>query len=350
MLYLIPLALILLVVAAANLVGRILSAPPYSGATTDHFDGTRFRNREDVRLPNVGMGIRYLLTTRPGAWDSWREIPKAEPPPERVDRGQLRVTFINHATTLIQLDGVNLLTDPIWSERASPFSFAGPRRRHAPGLPLEWLPPIDVVLVSHNHYDHLNLPTLKKLQREHHCEIVVGLGNHALLDRHDITRVRELDWNESVDFAPVSIIAQPARHFSGRGFVDRQRNLWVSFVIEGPGGRVYFAGDTSYGSHFAETAKQFGPFRLAILPIGAYEPQWFMAPVHLNPAEAVKAHFELGAFRSLAMHYGTFRLSEEAQDKPVEDLRNALNATDIGEDVFWLLAPGEGRDVPDGTE
>ena len=330
----------------SNVVGRFISAPGYSGPETEYFDGTHFRNKEAVRLPSFGMGIRYLLTTNPGPWDDWREIPKAKAPPERVGRGELRVTFINHATTLIQLDGLNMLTDPTWAERVSPFSFVGPRRRHAPGLSLDELAPID--LVSHNHYDHMNIPTLTTLAEKHDPQFVVGLGNSALLAKHGIERVRELDWGEAFELEPLSISAQRCRHFSGRGFGDRQRNLWVSFLIEGPGGRVYFAGDTSYGSHFAETAK-LGPIRLAILPIGAYEPRWFMGPVHLNPAEAVKAHFELGGFRSLAMHYGTFRLSEEGQDKPVDDLRSALAEADITEDSFWLLAPGEGRDVPPMT-
>jgi L-ascorbate metabolism protein UlaG (beta-lactamase superfamily) len=339
-------ATLLVLFAVANIVGRRLNAPGYSGAPSDHFDGTEFRNREDVELPSVTKGIRYLFTTRPGPWDDWRDNPNAPRPPERVGPHQLRVTFVNHATTLIQLDGINVLTDPTWAERASPFSFLGPRRRHAAGLPFEELPPIDIVLVSHNHYDHLNLPTLARLQADHDPEFVVGLGNRALLEKHGIERVRELDWNESAQLKSLSIIAQPARHFSGRGISDRQRNLWVSFVIDGPGGRVYFAGDTSYGSHFAATARELGPLRLAILPIGAYEPRWFMAPVHLNPAEAVQAHVDLGAHRSLAMHYGTFRLSEEGQDKPVEDLRRAFETTNVNEDDFWILAPGQGRDVP----
>ena len=335
-----------LVFIVSNVVGRWVSAPGYSGPETDHFDGTHFRNREPVELPNFGKGVRYLLTTNPGPWDDWREIPKAEPPPERVGRGELRVTFINHATTLIQLDGINLLTDPTWSERASPFSFYGPRRRHAPGLTLSELPPIDLVLVSHNHYDHLNVPTLTALAKKHDPEFVVGLGNAALLRQKGIERVRELDWGDAFDLEPISIVAQRCRHFSGRGFGDRQRNLWVSFLLKSSSGDVYFAGDTSYGSHFVETKETFGPIRLAILPIGAYEPQWFMGPVHLNPAEAVQAHAELGAFRSLAMHYGTFRLSEEGQDKPVEDMREALATSGITDETFWLLSPGEGRDVP----
>ena len=301
-------------------------------------------NRWSFRILARASGICLRRTRGLGTIGAtYRRRP---PPPERVGPGELRVTFINHATTLIQLDGINLLTDPVWSERASPFSFIGPRRRHAPGLALAELPPINFVLVSHNHYDHTDIPTLNALAKKHDPEFVVGLGNRAMLKRHGIERIRELDWGEAFDVEPISIIAERCRHFSGRGFVDRQRNLWVSFLIASPGGGVYFAGDTSYGAHFVETAETFGPIRLAILPIGAYEPQWLMGPVHLNPAEAVRAHRELGAFRSLAMHYGTFRLSEEGQDKPVDDLRNAMATFGITDEIFGLLSPGEAETSP----
>ena len=332
-------------VLLSNIVGRWLSAPGYSGPESDHFDGEHFANEESVQLPNFRMGVRYLLTTRPGKWEKWRDNPPVAPPPERVGSGALRVTFINHATTLIQLDGQNILTDPIWSERASPFEFAGPRRHHAAGIALTDLPPIDLVLVSHNHYDHLNIPTLKALRSRHDPDFVVGLGNQRLLERHGFERVHELDWESSVDIGALSITGQPSRHFSGRGFSDRQRTLWMSFFIDGRGGPVYFAGDTAYGGHFEKTARKLAAPRMAILPIGAYEPQWFMRPVHLNPAEAVQAHFDLGAHASLAMHYGTFRLSEEGQDQPLDDLRKALAERGVSEENFWILSPGESRQM-----
>ena len=343
MLYL--LAGVTLLVVISNVVGHALNAPGHSGPGSDHFDGRYFRNHEDVRLPNFLMGLRYLLTTRPGRWDTWRELEAVEPPPERVGPNELRATYVNHATTLVQIDGKNVLTDPIWGDRASPFSWAGPRRRHPPGIAWDALPPIDVVLLSHNHYDHLNEPTIKRLAADHDATFVTGLGNGPLLERLGIEKVRELDWGERVELGSITIVGQPARHFSGRGFSDRQRTLWMSFVIEGPGGPVYFGGDTSYGTHFADTARECGPMRLAILPIGAYAPRWFMGSLHLNPAEAVRAHLDLGARHSLAMHYGTFRLSEEGQDDPVSALREALAENALTEEAFWLLSPGEGRSV-----
>lgn len=338
--------LFLLMVLIANVVGSSLNAPAYSGPISKHFDGRHFHNSEPVELPHIGKGLRYLFTEHRVPWDDWEKMPPSDPVPERVGQGELRVCFINHATTLIQMDGLNILTDPIWSERASPFSWVGPRRYHEPGIPLSRLPSIDLVLITHNHYDHLDLPTLRALKLDHDPLFVVGLGNGALLRKHGMDRVQELDWGDSLGHHSLTIIGQRSRHFSGRSFRDRQRNLWLSFLIEGPTGAVYFAGDTGYGSHFAETGEQFGPIRLAVLPIGSYEPRWFMGTVHMNPAEAVQARKDLRAKTAMAIHFGAFRLSQEGRDRPVEDLQATLAEHDISEDSFRVLKPGESMNVP----
>jgi L-ascorbate metabolism protein UlaG (beta-lactamase superfamily) len=255
--------------------------------------------------------------------------------------------MINHSTVLIQLDGLNILTDPVYSPRVGPFSWVGPRRHRDPGIPFDELPPIHAVLISHNHYDHLDLPTLGRLAERHRPRILVPLGNTALLESEGIAGGEDMDWWQSTTVGTaLRVTLVPARHWSGRGLDDRFRTLWGGFVIEGSGGPVYFAGDTGWGRHFAEIRRRFGPMRLALLPIGAYQPRWFMKAAHISPAEAVRAHLTLGAGTSLAIHYGTFQLSDEGQDQPLFDLRRAVSGADMGDSQFWALQHGEARDVP----
>ena len=319
---------------AAALERRIFAAPRYRGPVTDHFDGAHFYNRRAGRQRD-GAFLKWMLNRQRGHWQ-WLDEPYGPPPPTRVAGGELRVTFINHATTLLQLDGMNILTDPVWSERVSPLGFLGPRRHRRPGIRFEDLPPIDLVQVSHNHYDHLDIPTLKRLRG---CKIMTPLGNAALMRRHGIA-ASELDWWQSEG----PITAVPAQHFSARGMSDRNRNLWSGFVIASRFGNVYFAGDTGWGDHFAEIGPRFAPIRLALLPIGAFLPRWFMCLVHIDPAEAVKAHHVLGACTSVAIHFGTFALGDDGQFEPVRDLQKAVAAD--GNPRFWVLEHGEGRDVP----
>lgn len=340
------------ILSIALLIGAVgisysLSAPGYDGAISDHFDGKEFRNREPVARPNPLKALAYFATAKLGPWEKWTENTPYPAPPSRVGRGDLRVTFINHSTVLIQMDSLNILTDPIWAERCSPFSFAGPQRRRAPGLKLEELPPIDIILLSHNHYDHLDIAALKRLAAAHNPQIITGLGNRALLQQEGIGGVLEMDWDQHLDINnEVRVYGLTARHFSNRGMFDQNRTLWLSFVIQGPAGAVYFAGDTGFGAHFEEAGKAFGPFRLALLPIGAYLPRWFMKDIHLSPDEAVRAHQALKAATSAAIHFGTFQLAAESQHQPVEDLQRALESV-AGETLrFWVLNPGEGRDVP----
>ncbi len=338
----------LLLLALAWAIGCALSGPRYQGPPSDHFDGRRFHNLDTtVRPRRPGEFWRWISQRTPGPWRPWTDAPPGPTPPRRVHGEALRVTFVNHATALIQTAGLNLLTDPIWSSRASPVSWAGPRRVRPPGLHFAQLPPIDLVLVSHNHYDHLDLPTLRRLHREHGPLFVVGLGNGALLRAAGIDRVLELDWWQRHPLAPgITLTATPAQHFSARGLCDRNATLWVGYHLDTPAGAVFFAGDTGYGDHFRQVRQRLGAPRLALLPIGAYRPTWFMARVHVSPAQAVRAALDLGAGTSVGIHFGTFRLADDGQDEPVHDLRRALRALGEAAPRFWTLDFGEGRLVP----
>jgi L-ascorbate metabolism protein UlaG (beta-lactamase superfamily) len=326
--------------------GCALSAPRWHGLVTDHFDGKRFHSVEPLNH-GAGDSIRWLTHRERGAWRDYTDAPPAPRPPERVGAGVLRVTFVNHSTVLLQMDGVNLLTDPVWSVRVSPVSFAGPRRHRPPGLRFEDLPPIDAVLVSHNHYDHMDVPTLRRLARAHHPRVFVGLGNAEFLEKHRVTGARNLDWWESVSLAAgVTLTAVPARHFSGRSPFDRDRALWCGFVVQGPSGAVYFAGDTGWGSHFEAIARRFPRVRLALLPIGAYRPRWFMAPAHIDPEDALRAHETLAARTSIAIHFGTFAQADDGELEPVEALKAALSSRSEPRPRFLVLDNGESVEVP----
>ncbi|HWO57042.1 MAG TPA: MBL fold metallo-hydrolase [bacterium] len=322
------------------------SAPPYQGPVSDHFDGKRFLNPDPKPMAGGGSMLKWILNREPGHWNDWTEVAPQPPPPERVGAGQLRVTFINHATVLLQLDGLNILTDPIWAERASPFTWMGPRRHKAPGIALDALPPIDVVLVSHNHYDHMDPVSLQTLQTLHHPRTIVTLGNRAFLEPLGIPIAAELDWWQTVDLSPgVRLHCVPAQHFSGRGFCDRSATLWAGFVLESMAGNVYFAADTGWGPHLEDIGQRFGPFRLALLPIGAFRPRWFMSPVHISPEEAIKVHRLVRAAVTVPIHYGTFHLGDDGETEPVEVLHAALAQEPDPKPDFWVLAHGEGREV-----
>ncbi len=317
------------------------NAPPYQGPRTAHFDGTRFRNRDAGPAKGSPGDIAKMVRERKrGEWKFIHE-PPGPAPARQVTGGALSVTLVNHATLLVQLDGLNILTDPIWAKRTSPLSFVGPARFRAPAIRFDDLPPIDLILLSHNHYDHLCLPTLKRLAEAHNNPIIyTGLGNAALLSRHGLRSV-ELDWwDETRHEDKLDVIAAPANHFSGRGPSDRDRTLWLSLLVRGASGSVYFAGDTGYGRHFREVRERYGAPRLALLPIGAFKPRWFMSPIHMDPAEAVTAHLDLQAKMSVAMHYGTFALANDGPNEPLDDLAVALEENGVSPDIFRVLQHG----------
>jgi L-ascorbate metabolism protein UlaG (beta-lactamase superfamily) len=257
----------------------------------------------------------------------------------------LRLSYVGHASVLIQTAGLNILLDPVWSKRASPFHFAGPKRVNDPGIVFADLPPIDVVLVSHGHYDHLDLATLSRLAAVHRPRVVTPLGNDTIMRNHDPAVAAEAyDWEDQVKIGEgVAVTLVATRHWSARNLSDRNMSLWASFVIEAPGRRVYFVADSGYGSgsHFRKARERHGPFKLAILPIGAYEPRWFMRDQHMNPGESVQAFIDSGAEFALAHHYGTFQLTDEPIDAPLLALADALANTGIPAECFRALRPGE---------
>ena len=321
------------------------SGPRYHGPRTDHFDGETFHNFIDHPVPASAF-ISWALHRQRGAWSEHLDAPPGPPPPPRVADGELRVTWVNHATVLIQLDGVNLLTDPIWGDVAGPVSFVGSHRRHSPGLRFEDLPPIDVVLLSHDHYDHLDLPTLRRLEAAHHPLIVAGLGQRALLKANGMRRVIELDWGQKLHLAHHKLVVAgvPARHGCMRGLCDRDATLWLGFVVLSPSGNLYFAGDTGYGPHLQQIGDRYGPFRLALLPIAPSKPRELFGAVHLDAAEAVRAAQVTRARQSLAIHFGTFAQGDDAETEPTQLLEETLRTTPGVN--FRVPRFGEGWAVP----
>jgi L-ascorbate metabolism protein UlaG (beta-lactamase superfamily) len=322
-----------------------LAAPGYAGKVAPNFDGNEFVNEVPVPTKSFWTVAKWKMASTTEPWQQRRGTEPGMAPPIRVGIGELRITWVNHATALIQMDGVNILTDPIWSERASPYSFIGPKRYRDPGLRLEDLPPIDVVVISHNHYDHFDVPTLRRLAKQHSPRIVAGLGSRAILENEKIGGGHDLDWWEELRITEhVTVTAVPAQHWSKRGFGDTNKTLWAGFVISGIGGPVYYSGDTGWGSHFEQVRNHFGPVRLALLPIGAFEPRWFMKQMHISPQEAVDAARILEAEVTVPVHWGTFSLGDDGQDEPLQVLDAYLRIIDDPPN-FWVLNFGEGRDV-----
>lgn len=317
----------------------------YKGPRSDHFDGQRFFNPGGERSRSFVEFLHWQLTKRAVPWPEVYPSPFLDAPPARVGKRGLRISFVGHATFLIQIAGHNILTDPIWSQRASPVPFAGPRRYNPPGIPFDRLPRIDTVLISHNHYDHLDLPTLVHLWERDRPRIVVPLGNDTIIRTHDPNlAVTALDWGNRIALAPdLQVFVEPAHHWSARATNDRNHALWASFVLRGGDRSVYFAGDTGFGGgrHFQAIAGRHPGLDIALLPIGAYEPRWFMAPYHMNPEDAVHAFRILKARSALGFHWGTFRLTDEGVDQPPQDLAAALQAGKIAAHRFVAMRPGQ---------
>ncbi len=316
----------------------------YTGSKSDHYDGERFFNPWDQQNKSFSDFLRWQRTREKASWPEQVAVNPSKPP-QTVDDGTLRVTFVNHATTLIQTRGLNILTDPIWSERASPLSWLGPARVREPGVRLLDLPPINIIIVSHNHYDHMDKATLAKLAERDAPRILVPLGNDTILA--GIDRVEAYDWQDTIPIgSDMTIVPQPVQHWSSRLGFDRNKALWAGYVITSPDGNLYFSGDTGYSNQFSKTARKFGPFRLALLPVGAYEPRWFMRYQHMNPAEAVQAHLDLEAEYSLGIHWGTFQLTDEGIDTPIHELESALSKLGVSATDFRTLENGQHLMIP----
>jgi L-ascorbate metabolism protein UlaG (beta-lactamase superfamily) len=265
-----------------------------------------------------GRMLKWMFSRKHNSW-KWRELNVTTKPRARVWGKELVVTFVNHATLLIQTEGKNILTDPVWSKRVSPFSFMGPVRFQLPGVSFDDLPSIDMVLISHNHYDHMDLATLRRITLRWDPPIVAGLGNAEYLRVKGFSNVRELDWWDKTELdAEVTVVCAPGQHFSSRALSDRNNTLWCGFIIETPNGAIYFAGDTGYGEFVKRIGERYKEFRLALLPIGAFRPEWFMGPVHISPEEAVQIYDELDIKTAIGIHHSTFHLADDGQDEPKE--------------------------------
>lgn len=333
-------------VSRANAAGRY-----YRGPVSDHFDGVRFFNPGGEPPGNFMGLLKWRFNGERATWPGDYPSPfSLATPDERVNGTSLRITFVGHASFLIQTAGLNILIDPVWSERTSPFSFVGPKRVNVPGIRFEDLPPIDLVLVTHNHYDHLDVETLKRLNEAHKPLFVTPLGNDSIIrGAAPGARTQAGDWNDVVDIGnDVKVHFEPCHHWSARGLDDRRMALWAAFVIETPGGKIYHIGDTGFhrGINYRSAREKHGEFRLANLPFGAYEPRWFMKGQHQNPDEAVEGMLLCGARHVCGHHWGTVQLTDEAVDAPIIALKAALSEQGVSEERFRPMRPGEVFDVP----
>ncbi|MGH6613725.1 MBL fold metallo-hydrolase [Sphingomonas sp.] len=318
----------------------------YAGPPSAHFDGELFFNPgQPVTDRSLWEVLRWKRTSVIAKWPG--SVPVSPARPEgRVDG--LRITMVGHAALLIQAAGLNILTDPVWSDRASPVSFLGPKRATAPGIAFEDLPPVDAVLISHNHYDHLDIATLRRLHAAHAPLLVMPLGNDAIV-RAAVPGARIVtgDWHGRIELgAGVTTVLTRANHWSARRLGDRRMALWAGHYIDTPAGSIWFAGDTGYGDGaiFREIRDLFGSPHVALIPIGAYEPRWFMTAQHVNPAEAVQILHEVDATHALGIHWGTFQLTDEAREAPRLALAAALSAAGVSPERFVAAEAGASYD------
>jgi L-ascorbate metabolism protein UlaG (beta-lactamase superfamily) len=303
-----------------------------------HFDGVHFSNLTGRN----GKGFRQvprMLFSKRARWPRSVEVEQRVPP--TPVGAEIVFTFVGHSTFLIQSGGATILTDPVWSNRAGPGLGMGPRRVRAPGVKLTDLPAISHVLLSHNHYDHCDASTLRSIARRFDPQFITPLGNGALLRACGAKRIEELDWWGRASTSSLDVTCTPAQHFSARTPFDRNKMLWGGFVITLGARRIYFVGDSGYAPQFREVPERCGAIDLALMPIGAYEPRWFMQDIHMNPEEALQAHCDCGAKQSIAMHFGTFQLTPEAIDDPVTRLRAAMAERNVPADCFRVLGVGE---------
>ncbi len=318
----------------------------YSGPVTDHFDGTVFFNPDGTGPKGPLQLLRWQLLETRATWPA--SFPSPFPyakPPARVGRDVVRVTHVGHASFLIQAAGKNFLIDPVWSKRASPIKAIGPKRVNLPGIHYEDLPPIDHVLVTHNHYDHLDTDIIGRLWQRDRAPVITPLGNDTII-RGDVPEIRTQahDWHDVVDLGDgVRLHFEPTVHWSARGLADRRHALWASFVIETPRHKIYCVGDSAFadGRIFRRVAERHPQIDLALLPIGAYEPRWMMNSSHMNPEESVEALRLCGAKAALGHHWGTFQLTNEAIEKPRDDLAAARTAKGLPDERFQAMHPGQ---------
>lgn len=311
---------------------------------SSRFGGTRFVNTAEQPF----SAVPRMLLERRTPWPRHVDVALQQPP--SLNDSAATVTFIGHSTFLIQTQAGNVLTDPMYSQRAGPLGLLGPRRVRQPAVRFDDLPPISVVLLSHNHYDHCDVPTLRRLAKRFDPIVLTPIGNGRLVRSAGIRKVEELEWWQHTTSRALPITLTPAQHFSARTPFDRNRALWGGFVLRADERRLFFAGDTAYADFFGDIRERLGPIDLALLPIGAYEPRWFMRAVHMNPAEAVQAHLDLAASESIGMHFGTFQMTTEGIDEPLRALTDACAAHQVPPSRFRILDFGESARVSSAVE
>ncbi len=349
--------------AVAALIGGIgLLAIGQPAEPLAHHRGDKFQNHYlEFEPKGLGALLKWRIDAARAGVPKDPQTPTARVTPDllflraNATAGAAMVptaTWIGHASTLLQMGGANILTDPIFSERASPVSFLGPKRHVAPGLAIADLPHIDAVVISHNHYDHLDAPSVDTLATQAGGPplFIVPLGVKRWLADRGIANAVELDWWQSARVGAVELVFTPVQHWSGRSLTDRMETLWGGYAMFAPDFQVFFAGDTAYSKDFADIHARFAAkqgagrgFDLALIPIGAYEPRWFMSSQHVDPDEAVRIHLDLAAARSIGIHWGTFELTDESLDEPPRALARAAQAHGIGADAFTAMAIGETR-------
>jgi N-acyl-phosphatidylethanolamine-hydrolysing phospholipase D len=339
------------------LAGCATHVNPYYDASKPHHARDGFRNNyiERVNKPFSDLVKWRIAALREGLPPTAKEpTPVVAPDLERLKTRGPSVTWIGHATALVQSGGLNVLTDPVFSERASPLSFIGPKRAQPPGIALADLPPIDVIVISHNHYDHLDVASVRALSErsDGRTLVLVPLGLKSFLEGQGVRNVAEMDWWDRRVVNSVEFNLVPVQHWSARGLNDRNQTLWGGWAVFAPDMSWYFSGDTGYSRDFADTRARLAShargghlFDVALLAIGAYEPRWFMTEQHMNPAEAVQAHKDLGAHRSIGIHWGTFSLTDEPLDAPPRDLAAARRALGVADEDFFVLKIGETRTI-----
>lgn len=336
---------------AATMVSR--ADNPYYDASRPHHRPDGFTNTDGSRIDksigqlwrwireNLGSGLPKPPQTHVQGYDGF-EVLTPDTAWLTDNRQQVSFTWLGHASILLQSGGLNILLDPILSQRASPVQWAGPKRKVPPPLTVEELPPIDAVLISHNHYDHMDAGTLLGIaQRFPSAQFIVPLGNERWFQQQGISQVRGLDWWESVTIGATAFHCLPARHWSVRNFADRNENLWSGWAVINPSHRFFFAGDTGYSDDFKIIGERLGPFDLTALPVGAYAPRWFMQDQHIGPEEAVRIHRELKAKQSIGVHWGTFELSLESLDEPIGAVKQAADKAGLADHEFRMIRHGE---------
>jgi L-ascorbate metabolism protein UlaG (beta-lactamase superfamily) len=317
----------------------------YAGPVSDHFDGQIFFNPGGTPPGSFRNLLRWQFSGEKKDWPASRPSPFAKAKPAAsVAQNQMVITHIGHASFLFQISGVNILVDPVWSERTSPVSFAGPKRVNEPGIVFDDLPKIDVVIITHNHYDHMDIATIKRLVADHNPTIITPLGNDTII-KADAPEAKlvAMDWGQAYQLDRMTFYCEPCHHWSARGSRDRRHALWAAFVIESDAGRLYHIGDTGFhsGINYEMARSKFGSFDVATLPIGAYEPRWFMQGQHQNPDEAVEGLKLLNAKRALGHHWGTVQLTDEAIDAPKDALAHALEKAGISPETFIPMQAGQ---------